>query len=429
MEKHPTGIQKAEEEIIYKEGIQSFSVIGDPGCEGLGTSMMQVYSSALQEASQDGLILVAGDLVPVGSAKYYQRVCQLTHTAAEKEVYVLRGNHDTGAFTDYFGRQEYALHCGAFTIIILDNASRKFTEKGLEMLSRILSMSECANAVIAFHIPLPNRFTKNSVSQQEFARLQAAYQPWKEKVKYFVCGHVHSRFVGEADGIPLVCTGGGGAMIEDVSEEIKAADVDHHIVRFRVENGALRHEIVDLSDIPYRKESSGPILRERLSETVAGELMAHLRYLTFAERAEKRGYRKIGTLFRALAESEYRHARSFFSVLNQPKPFTGTISDFVAGEEFEHQRLYPMMEEYAQDHHYPLSGQAYENACAAEKVHSRLLKGAERLEDGDISRETLYVCAICGYLMEGKEKPERCPICGASSKQFLSFDTETGEEA
>ena len=29
-----------------------------------------------------------------------------------------------------------------------------------------------------------------------------------------------------------------------------------------------------------------------------------------------------------------------------------------------------------------------------------------------------YVCTICGYVHEGDEAPEKCPICGASSDKF-----------
>ena len=64
--------------------------------------------------------------------------------------------------------------------------------------------------------------------QEEFERLRKVYLPYKEKIKYFVCGHVHSCFEDEVDQIPFVCTGGGGAVIEDVSENIKASDVEHH---------------------------------------------------------------------------------------------------------------------------------------------------------------------------------------------------------
>ena len=96
----------------------------------------------------------------------------------------------------------------------------------------MLAMDEVSQVVIAFHIPVPNHFIRNAVPEGEFARLKEAYGAWKEKVAYLVCGHVHSRFIDEVDGIPLICTGGGGAMIEDVSEEIKACDVEHHMIHF-----------------------------------------------------------------------------------------------------------------------------------------------------------------------------------------------------
>ena len=38
-------------------------------------------------------------------------------------------------------------------------------------------------------------------------------------------------------------------------------------------------------------------------EAVAGELMAHLKYLMFAERARRRGIHKVANLFEALAAS------------------------------------------------------------------------------------------------------------------------------
>lgn len=72
-------------------------------------------------------------------------------------------------------------------------------------------MPDVKQVIIAFHIPVPNHFIPNSVSDDEFMRLKNAYGPWKEKVKYLLCGHVHSRFIDLVDGSPLICTGGGGA--------------------------------------------------------------------------------------------------------------------------------------------------------------------------------------------------------------------------
>ena len=304
-------------------------------------------------------------------------------------------------------------------MVVLDNAMRTFEEEGLELLRQILEMEEVQQVIIAFHIPLPNHFIRNSVSEEEFARLKKAYEPWKEKVKYFLCGHVHSRFEDVVDGIPMVCTGGGGALIEDVSEDIKACDVEHHMVHFYMENGILIHRFDNLSENAYGRERNMTILRENLEKTVAGELMAHLKYLMFADRARRRGMEKIASLFEALAASEYHHARNFYSVIENPAPFGESVKTFVPGEEFEYQRSYQMMEEYAKEKEAPLAKQAFWGAGAAEKVHAGLLKEAAEMEAFD--KGTIYVCPICGYVMAGDTVPERCPVCGGPKRQFETY--------
>ena len=218
--------------IIRLDGVHSMGVIGDPGCEGLGTYNMKVYAGALEESCKDDITLIVGDLVPAGTKHYYRLIREMTETLAGNDVYSLRGNHDTGDYTEYFGQRNYALLAENFTVIVLDNATRSFEEEGLALLSEVLAMDEVQQVIIAFHIPVPNRFILNCVSEEEFARLRKAYSPWKNKVKYLLCGHVHSRFEDIVDGIPLICTGGGGAMIEDVSKEIRACDVEHHMIHF-----------------------------------------------------------------------------------------------------------------------------------------------------------------------------------------------------
>ena len=60
-------IQKIEDEIIYVNGATTFSVIGDPGCEGLGTYNMKVYAGALEASANSDFTLVVGDMVPDGT--------------------------------------------------------------------------------------------------------------------------------------------------------------------------------------------------------------------------------------------------------------------------------------------------------------------------------------------------------------------------
>lgn len=412
-------IQKIAEEIVRLPGVRSMGVIGDPGCEGLGTYNMKVYAGTLEESGKDDITLIVGDLVPAGTKFYYEMIQSLTDIISDNDVYVLRGNHDTGAYVDYFGRKNYAMIMEQFAVIVLDNAMRKFEDEGLELLRRVLAMDEVQQAVIAFHIPVPNHFIKNSVSEEEYQRLREAFSEQKEKVRYLLCGHVHSRFVDEVDGIELICTGGGGAMIEDVSEDIRACDVEHHMVHFSVKNGQLEYRFVNLSEDCYARERKDTILKDRLEETVKGELMAHLKYLMFAGRARRRGLDKIAVLFEALAASEYHHARNFYSVIERPAPFSEAVGGFVPGEEFEYQKLYKIMEEYAVEQDKPLARQAFAGAAAAEQVHAELLKEASNMEQYD--RESIYVCPICGYVMAGEAVPERCPVCGGPRRQFEVF--------
>lgn len=413
-------LQKVQESIIYLPNVHSIGVIGDPGCEGLGTYNMKVYAGTLEESAKDDITLIVGDLVPTGNDFYYESITSLTEGIAENDVYVLRGNHDTGTYEDYFGKKNYALIMERFAVIVLDNAMRTFEEEGLELAKKVLAMDEVSQAVIAFHIPVPNHFIRNAVPEGEFARLKEAYGAWKEKVAYLVCGHVHSRFIDEVDGIPLICTGGGGAMIEDVSEEIKACDVEHHMIHFYEEEGRLNYRVSDLSENCYGREQKNDILREKLKEAVAGELMAHLKYLMFADRARRRGIHKVANLFEALAASEYYHARNFYSVIERPAAFNQSVEKFIPGEKFEYQRLYAMMEEYAGKEQAPLAGQAFSGAAAAEKVHAELLHEAADMEK--FEKETIFVCPICGYVMAGASIPKRCPVCGGPSRQYEKFE-------
>ena len=412
-------IQKVLQPVIRLPRMNSMGVIGDPGCEGLGTYNMKVYAGALEKSGEDDITLIAGDLVPAGNSHYYEEISGLTEAMAQNDIFVLRGNHDTGAYTDYFGRKNYALLARDFSVIVLDNAMRTFEEEGLELLKQVLEMEEVRQVIIAFHIPVPNHFIPNSVSEEEFGRLKEAYGPWKDKVKYLLCGHVHSRFEDVVDGIPLICTGGGGALIEDVSEDIRACDIEHHVVHFYMEDGKLQYRFDNLPEDSYDRERKVPILKENLEKTVAGELMAHLKYLMFADRARRRGMEKIANLFEALASSEYHHARNFYSIIENPDLFGQAVTAFVPGEEFEYQRTYRMMEEYAGEKGALLTKQAFAGAAAAEQVHAGLLKEAADMEGFD--KDTVYVCPICGYVMAGEHIPERCPVCGGPKRQYEVF--------
>ena len=138
--------------ITRLKDVHSIGVIGDPGCEGLGTYNMKVYAGALKESAKDDITLIAGDLVPVGKEHYYKMIQDITETTAENPVYVLRGNHDTGEYETYFGQKNYALLTEDFALIVLDNALRKFDEEGLSLLGEVLALGKSVGLVGDLHL-------------------------------------------------------------------------------------------------------------------------------------------------------------------------------------------------------------------------------------------------------------------------------------
>ena len=81
-------IQKVEQPVIRLPWVNSMGVIGDPGCEGLGTYNMKVYAGTLEKSAEDDITLIAGDLVPAGNAHYYEEISALTEVIAHNDIYV-----------------------------------------------------------------------------------------------------------------------------------------------------------------------------------------------------------------------------------------------------------------------------------------------------------------------------------------------------
>lgn len=71
-------MKKVTKSIIPLTNVHSIGVIGDPGCEGLGTYNMRIYAGALEESGKDDITLIVGDLVPIGTKHYYQTIQEMT---------------------------------------------------------------------------------------------------------------------------------------------------------------------------------------------------------------------------------------------------------------------------------------------------------------------------------------------------------------
>ena len=159
-----------------------------------------------------------------------------------------------------------------------------------------------------------------------------------------------------------------------------------------------------------------------LLDAFAGESQAHMRYLIFAEEAEKRGKKNLAKLFRAIAYAEYIHAKNHFRELGGIKDDVANLQAAIDGETFEIEEMYPVYNETAKFQDEKGAERTTNFALEAEKIHAKMYQEAkEMIEKGQDYKETaIYVCPVCGYTTEG-EAPEQCPVCGVSGEKFEKF--------
>ncbi len=180
-----------------------------------------------------------------------------------------------------------------------------------------------------------------------------------------------------------------------------------------------------------------PMTKQALLSAYAGESMAHMRYLIFADIAEKEGFPNVARLFRAIAYAEQVHATNFYKRLKDMDEdadvFSGTpigpgdtahnLELAIRGEEYEVAEMYPAFVELAKFQGDKMAELYFRWALEAEKIHAELYRKAkeyvERGEDFPIDGY-IWICPTCGFTFIGKEPP-KCPICGVPPEMFKKF--------
>ncbi len=162
--------------------------------------------------------------------------------------------------------------------------------------------------------------------------------------------------------------------------------------------------------------------KKALGEAFAGESMAHMKYLIFAEIAEKEGFPNIGRLFKATAYAEFTHARNHAKNLGYLNATESNLDTGINGELFEVEEMYPAYLATAVLQKEKGAELAINYALAAEKIHAQFYKQAKEhvQKTEDMVIDSIYVCPVCGYTHLGTP-PEKCPVCNAPKDKFSKF--------
>lgn len=161
---------------------------------------------------------------------------------------------------------------------------------------------------------------------------------------------------------------------------------------------------------------------QNLTEAFAGESQAHMKYISFAERAGRDGWSNIARLFRAASYAEQCHAGAHLRQLKGIGSTAENLETAIGGETFEFESMYPAYEAVAITEGEKGALTSIQRAMDAEKVHAALYTRARESVGGnkDVELGQMVVCPVCGWTHEG-DSPDACPLCGTKKERFVTF--------
>ena len=92
-------------------------------------------------------------------------------------------------------------------------------------------------------------------------------------------------------------------------------------------------------------------------------------------------------------------------------------------ERQESEDVYPAFAEVARQEGYGKIAQDFTNIAKIENVHGKRFAAFGKLmKEGKLfssSQSETWVCLNCGYIVEGTQAPERCPVCGEAQGYYI----------
>ncbi len=179
----------------------------------------------------------------------------------------------------------------------------------------------------------------------------------------------------------------------------------------------------------------GTKTEKNLLASFAGESQARNRYTYFASQAKKEGYEQIAAIFLETAENEKEHAKKFFKFLEggaveitamYPAGCIGTTLENLEaaanGEKEEHTELYPAFAATAEQEGFKDAAFIWRKIAEVEKHHEERYRALRStIVDGTTFKKESSVqwkCRNCGYIVSGKNAPEKCPCCDHPKAYF-----------
>lgn len=167
---------------------------------------------------------------------------------------------------------------------------------------------------------------------------------------------------------------------------------------------------------------TGTKTEKNLMEAFSGEAQARTKYTYYASAAKKAGYVQISNIFMETAENEKEHAKLWFKEFHGIGDVAENLKDAASGENYEWSSMYQRMADEAEEEGFTELAAKFRGVAKVEAVHEkRYLKLLEHFQEGRTFKDDVpaaWKCGNCGYIYEGEEAPQICPVCAHPRAYF-----------
>lgn len=182
--------------------------------------------------------------------------------------------------------------------------------------------------------------------------------------------------------------------------------------------------------------------KDNLMRAFAGESQARNRYTFAAAQAKKQSLHVVEAVFTFTANQEKEHAEIYYNHLREMAGanihvdggypvdlYDDVIQLLKAAQHNEYQEYendYRKFGEIAKEEGFSKVAATFHLIAEIEKTHGdRFGRFAQMLEQNKLfisDIETKWMCLNCGYVYEGREVPDICPVCKHDKGFFIRLE-------
>lgn len=170
------------------------------------------------------------------------------------------------------------------------------------------------------------------------------------------------------------------------------------------------------------KSLQGTETEKNLRDAFIAEATSLVKYYLFSKVTD---IQYIKENLQKIAGNEKEHAEVFLDLLGGINNDAENLKNSIALEGFVSTVEYPDAARVAYEEGFPEIAKKFEEISTIEERHKRIFETLyQRVVSDTILRspkQEKWICLKCGYIAEGLNPPEKCPVCDHSWEHFELF--------